>query len=198
MLPNSAVEKLDPRVRRTRGLIEQAFMQLVSEKGFQALSVQDITGRAGLNRATFYAHFPDKFALLEYSIRRDFLEVIHKWSLNVCQFNLENLRSLVIAVCEFVDEAQGRCTLADQQFSSLIAAQVRSQIHDIIHHWLEGSEFGGSFKGSRESAATAASWAIYGLATEWSRSNRQPPVEQYAHDVLPLVTATLGISPASA
>lgn len=194
MLPNPTAEKLDPRVKRTRALIEEAFMALVSEKGFQALSVQDITERAGINRATFYAHFPDKFALLEESVRQKFREVIHKQSLNVCQFSQENLRSLVIAVCEFVEDAQGRCNLADQQYRSLIANQVRLQIHDLIKHWLEDEQFNGKFKGSHESAATAASWAMYGLATEWSRSKQSPPVEEYADEVLPLVTATLGMS----
>ena len=43
-------------------------------------------------------------------------------------------------------------------------------------------------------AATAASWAMYGLATEWSHSRHMPPVEQYADQVLPLLAANLGIS----
>ena len=62
-------EKVDPRVKRTRQSLEQAFVDLLHEKGFQAITVQDITQRAGLNRATFYAHFPDKYALLDYSRR---------------------------------------------------------------------------------------------------------------------------------
>ena len=53
-------EKLDPRVKRTRGLILQAFGEILAEKGFHSLSVQDITEKAGINRATFYAHFEDK------------------------------------------------------------------------------------------------------------------------------------------
>ena len=52
-------EKLDPRVKRTRTLLEQAFMDLIQEEGFQGVTVQDIAERAGVNRATFYAHFAD-------------------------------------------------------------------------------------------------------------------------------------------
>ncbi|RJP51863.1 MAG: TetR family transcriptional regulator [Anaerolineaceae bacterium] len=59
-------EKLDPRVKRTRQLLEEAFSELIQEKDFQSISIQDITVRAGINRATFYAHFPDKYALLDY------------------------------------------------------------------------------------------------------------------------------------
>ena len=69
-------EKLDPRVKRTRNLLEQAFMEVVAEKGFQAVSVQDITEKAGVNRATFYAHFPDKYALLDYTVRQGFRQPV--------------------------------------------------------------------------------------------------------------------------
>ncbi len=61
MSSNSVIEdKIDPRIKRTRMFLEEAFSELLHEKDFQSISVQDITERAGINRATFYAHFPDK------------------------------------------------------------------------------------------------------------------------------------------
>jgi AcrR family transcriptional regulator len=53
--------KLDPRVRRTRQLLQDALLALLAEKRFEAITVQDITERATLNHATFYAHFADKW-----------------------------------------------------------------------------------------------------------------------------------------
>src|SRR4051794_34187736 len=53
----------DLRVRRTRKLLRDAFMELTTEKGFAAVTVQDITERAMVNRATFYRHYQDKYAL---------------------------------------------------------------------------------------------------------------------------------------
>ena len=53
-------ERVDPRVRRTRELIVRAFDELVAEKGHTGLTVQEIAGRATINRATFYAHFADQ------------------------------------------------------------------------------------------------------------------------------------------
>ncbi len=44
------------------------------EKNFESISVQDIAERATVNRATFYAHFQDKFALLDALIRDDMHE----------------------------------------------------------------------------------------------------------------------------
>ena len=62
-------KKLDPRIKRTRQLLQQALMDLMREKSFQSITVQDIAERATVNRVTFYAHFEDKSALLEYTIR---------------------------------------------------------------------------------------------------------------------------------
>lgn len=56
----------DLRVRRTRKLLQQAFIELTVEKGFAALTVRDITERAMVNRSTFYRHYLDKYDLLEH------------------------------------------------------------------------------------------------------------------------------------
>ena len=56
--------KIDPRIERTREALRGALMALIEEKGFDAISVQDITERARLNRATFYLHYRDKQDLL--------------------------------------------------------------------------------------------------------------------------------------
>src|SRR5512143_406333 len=62
-------KKLDPRVVRTRQMLRDALVALIAEKGFDALTVQDIAERAKLNRATFYLHYHDKQDLLENSLR---------------------------------------------------------------------------------------------------------------------------------
>ena len=56
--------RLDPRVIRTRRLLRDALMALITEKGYNAITVQDITERATLNRTTFYLHYRDKDDLL--------------------------------------------------------------------------------------------------------------------------------------
>src|SRR5215212_5271899 len=50
----------DPRVRWTKQRLQQAFLDLARIKNFDALTVKDITERAEVNRATFYAHFDNK------------------------------------------------------------------------------------------------------------------------------------------
>jgi AcrR family transcriptional regulator len=50
----------DRRVIRTRGLLETALWQLIREKGYDELTIQDITARANVGRATFYLHYQSK------------------------------------------------------------------------------------------------------------------------------------------
>jgi AcrR family transcriptional regulator len=58
------VRKTDRRVQRTEQLLQNALISLIQEKGYEALSVQDIIDRANVGRATFYAHFDNKEDLL--------------------------------------------------------------------------------------------------------------------------------------
>lgn len=51
-------------MQRTRQLLRGALFSLIQEKGFEALSVQDIIDHANVGRATFYAHFDNKEDLL--------------------------------------------------------------------------------------------------------------------------------------
>jgi AcrR family transcriptional regulator len=56
----SNAAKEDPRIRRTRRAIVEAYVILAGEKGPGSFGVIDITQKAGLNRATFYRHFEDE------------------------------------------------------------------------------------------------------------------------------------------
>jgi AcrR family transcriptional regulator len=57
---------------RTRQQLQAALLQLILEKGFESVSIQDITDRADLARATFYLHARDKHELL-WSVIEDLI-----------------------------------------------------------------------------------------------------------------------------
>jgi AcrR family transcriptional regulator len=191
MLSTLQDEKEDPRITRTRGLLETAFMEAVSEKGFQAVSVKDIAQRAGVNRATFYAHFNDKYDLLDYSIRMRFKQELEQRTLHVCTFNIENLRALIVTVCEFIAAASSHCNPPSPQFDSLMETQVKAQAQELVQNWIEKLDT----QAEPGLVATAASWAIYGLALQWSRdkSKSRPSASAYAEQLLPLIAVNFGL-----
>ena len=57
--------KTDARVKYTRMVLKKALLELLEHKPVNKITVKEICERAGLNRATFYAHYTDCFDLLE-------------------------------------------------------------------------------------------------------------------------------------
>ncbi len=64
-----AVPSTDARVARTRLRLTRALIDLTLERGYEAVTIRDLSERAGTGYATFFRHYPDKEALL-----RDLLE----------------------------------------------------------------------------------------------------------------------------
>ncbi|MEW5828940.1 MAG: hypothetical protein AB1846_08645, partial [Chloroflexota bacterium] len=79
------------------------------------------------------------------------------------------------------------CAPPQPQFESLVEAQVKAQLQDLLQNWIEQT---GSDVDPRI-AATATSWAIYGLALQWSHDKKRSPVETFADQVLPLIASNL-------
>lgn len=50
----------DRRVQRTRELLQKALIELVGERSYNAITIQEIVDRANLARATFYVHYNSK------------------------------------------------------------------------------------------------------------------------------------------
>jgi len=57
-------ERVDPRVQRTRRLLQDALLTLARERSLDEISVADIADHATINRTTFYQHYPDTDTLL--------------------------------------------------------------------------------------------------------------------------------------
>lgn len=179
------VEKVDPRVKRTRALILTSFAALIAEKGFNSVTVQDVTDKAEINRATFYAHFPDKYALLDYAVQKAFMTEIEKRQLDMCSYSPDNLRNLILIVCDFLVFLHSGCAESHQQFESLVESTIKKQIFELLSYWLKKSKL------PTELPATVATWAIYGLASYYSHLEKRPTLEKFVGQAFPLVAVNL-------
>lgn len=56
---------VDLRIKRTKKAIKESFFELIETKGFEHISVKDITDGAMISRNTFYLHYADKYDLLD-------------------------------------------------------------------------------------------------------------------------------------
>src|SRR5260370_13562381 len=55
-----AKKPIDRRVARTRAMLQKAHISLILEKGYEAVTVEDICDAANVGRSTFYAHYTGK------------------------------------------------------------------------------------------------------------------------------------------
>jgi AcrR family transcriptional regulator len=180
------MKETDPRVRRTRKLLQDAFMELVGEKSFHAISVQDIAERATLNRATFYAHFEDKYALIDYILHEQFREALERRLAPAAPFTRGNLHRLAVTVFEFLILFNGHCappTRADLE--PMPEVKVQEELYAFLLNWLAPVPLVERTPGvTREAIASALSWAIFGAASAWSRGEQKIPAEESARQVL--------------
>ena len=163
--------RVDPRVTRTRKLIRDALVSLLAEKNFESISVQDIAGRATVNRATFYAHFTDKFALLDAMIREDFAGHLSEGN----PLSTET-RGLLLAVGNntFAFVALHRRCRIDRDFEPQMQRSLEAELTDFL-----SPRFG-------HCAAMLVASALVSSAMSWRHQSPNAPFE-------PIVANVVGI-----
>ena len=75
-------KKTDLRIIRSKHSIKKAFIELLNEKGYEKITIQDIADKAMINRNTFYLHYQNKPDLLNRSMD-ELLEELNI-TLNLC------------------------------------------------------------------------------------------------------------------
>jgi len=188
-LADDAGCRLDPRIRRTRHMLQQALEKLLEAKDFESISVQDITDEATLNRATFYDHYPDKFALLECMVARQFLELLGRRGVKFDGTCPSALRGVALGICDYVVAVSGteRQRHLEPHLDAAIIAIVRKMLLDGM------KQHPPALEASPEMIAATASWAIYGAAQEWARTPERISSEEIANTIMELVLPILGV-----
>lgn len=187
------MDKTDPRVTRTRKLIEDAFRGVLQEKGFEDLSVQDVADRAGINRVTFYSHFVDRYALLRHAVREAFQAEVAARGLAEGPLSPESVRALFVAACDYVAGLHDHCRPPHDHLDWIVGEVVAEYSAGLFRQWSAArGRRAGRVKTTAEAAAAAGS-SLYTLAARWSREKRRGAAETYVDRTLPIVTAVLGI-----
>lgn len=114
------VDKMeDRRVQRTRNTLFDAFVDLMIEKGYEAITIQDIVDYANIGRSTFYLHFTDKEQLLLFCI--------------------DNLRSMLR---EFGKAGSAPKPSEEYRFGFSLAMIKHAQSHKRLYHAIIGKKGG--------------------------------------------------------
>lgn len=126
----------DRRIQRTRQILQEALIELILKKGFDAVTVQDIIDHANVGRSTFYAHFRDKEDLLlsgfehlraqlEEHLMSESVANDSRWALNLSMFqHAQSQRKLYKA-------------LAGKQGGNVALAHIQKYLFTYLHNHLK-------------------------------------------------------------
>jgi AcrR family transcriptional regulator len=188
-------ENVDPRIRRTRLLLQQALGALLEKKDFDKISVQDIADAATVNRATFYDHYTDKFSLLECMVGTRFGELLAARGVRFDGGCTSALRGMVLGVCDYLASSPGleceRQLQLEPHMEAAVIAVVKRMILDGLHSHPSESDV------SPEMLAATLSWAMFGAAKEWLRTTERRPSEEIADTVMRLLEPVFASANAS-
>lgn len=185
----------DPRVRRTRILLLDALCELMHAKDFERISVADIAEVAQVNRATFYAHFADKFALLDGLVTARFDAMLESRGI-IFSGCPQVLRATILAACDFLEAqpyAQGseRAAPPPQLEAATIAVIRRRLLAGMRSRATSDIED----CGRAELIASTAAWAMYGAVREWLAWPTRVPAVDVVDTIRSLVQPILATAP---
>jgi AcrR family transcriptional regulator len=184
-MQESSTDTVDPRVRRTRLLLQQALGKLLETKEFDKISVQHITEAATVNRATFYDHYTDKFALLECMVATRFMELLEARGVRFDGGCVLALRAMVLGVCDYLAGIPSAACERQLQMEPHMEAAVIAVVRGML---LNGLEQHPPQNGTApKMLAATLSWAIYGAAKEWVRTPTRCSSDHIADAVMQLL-----------
>jgi AcrR family transcriptional regulator len=189
--PISDCEVRDPRIRRTRQLLQEALSSLMQTKSFDEISVQDISEAATVNRATFYDHYTDKYSLLDATIAGGFHRLLHERNVEFDGTCPSAASAVILATCDYLTQTHSNPTVCNRQsaFEPLVDAAIIAAIRRVLEKGMPGAPQP-SLPSSGMIAATA-SGAIYGAAKQWFFTPSHLPAEQVVPEILELVLPIL-------
>lgn len=130
------MEKVDPRIIRTRKLIMDAFVRLSNKKEFKNITIKDITTEATINRATFYAHFQDKDDLLEKVLTEDLMVNVLNDIKSYQLITEDTIKHLFYSLVEFRGILETNCEKCYVSFEQKMGEIMRRELVTIFEELL--------------------------------------------------------------
>ncbi len=184
----------DRRIQRTRQVLQQAFVEVMREKGstmpslreieksFVATSVQEITERANVNRGTFYLHFTDKYVLADAVAREQFHRQLAGVLPAECRWDRKTLHVLTQAVLNTFEGKYHHRYQSSLVLAPMIERAIHEELTELLLTWLQAAERGEEQRSEvLETIARVVSWTIFGTAIQWSQEETTVSSEDMAN-----------------
>jgi AcrR family transcriptional regulator len=170
------------RLRRTQKLLREALISLIEEKGFDALTVGEITERAMVSRAAFYRNYQDKYSLVE----QIFEEAMHTLLNEVEGMRSEHPSEVWVKFFEHIAEYERLYrALLGRKGSPWFVMKMRASLADLVkeHEHLPGGQYAAGqpiFTFSDDLVPDLVSTLFVEAITWWLEQERPSPPREIA------------------
>lgn len=159
----SDTERVDPRVLRTKQLLFEALLELIQEKRWDKIRVQDVLDRSGISRSAFYSHYTDKYDLLTGGMPEVVLPAMPDGRLDV------------LPLFAHVNEAAG-------VLRPLLSQPVLAEITNLFHRRFV--KVWDDYLGPDQAVLSEfLAGAVTALVKSYALDSDRPPPEEYAAEV---------------
>ncbi|MEW9700419.1 TetR/AcrR family transcriptional regulator [Paenibacillus sp. SI8] len=180
-------KSMDRRARRSLGLIKKSFFELMMEKRFTAITIEDIAMRADVNRSTFYSHFEDKYDLLDTAIREQFLQLLAEHLPDGSVWHASNLHILIRAVLDQFTNLNRQC-YESHVIHPLFERAVQEETFKLLMRWFDALPTNMEWSVPKKTLASTISWTIFGTAVMWSKEKTPLSTDQMAEQIYTVIT----------
>ncbi|GAC44234.1 TetR/AcrR family transcriptional regulator [Paenibacillus popilliae] len=172
-------KKTDLRIIRSKNSIRRAFVELLNEKGYEAITIQDIADKAMINRNTFYLHYQNKPDLLN-SCMDELLEEI-KNTLNLCSssnspVNVSKLVRIMQTILEKINDNIPfyKAMLVDENGIHGFQSRMEEMIKSTVNEGLDNTPL----DISKELLLQYIASTFMGIVVWWIKNNRSYTPEE--------------------
>lgn len=169
---NKTLEKTDLRVRRTRKLLWEAMLELLENRTFDSLNIQEICDKAMVHRTTFYKHFEDKYQLLTFGLE----EVRKQFPDRTYEDRMLHPMKLAHAI-GLTKQFQGLANSARENPTLSCVLQQHGE-DTLIRELREFEKTGRQFPVPIEVIAAFYSGAVSSLMAWWLKNGQTVPVDE--------------------
>lgn len=168
--------KMDPRVIRTKKLIQEALLMLMHKKDFKDITVKDISEEATVNRATFYAHYLDKEDLLDTMVSDAIDLCLGNRILPGQKFNAKTGRELILILYDYQVAFFERFSMDTQSIAGRLENLVKAKIENLVADLIQNqNELPLEKNADQQILVTMISGALYNASLTYFRKTKNKP-----------------------
>ncbi len=173
--------KTDARVRYTRKMIQEAFLDILKDKPVSKITVTEICDKAAINRGTFYKHYQDSYDLLE----KIELEGLQEFDKMLASIQATGAHAAVVAI---LNALQNNCQLIQALNTPIEKQQFIQQLAkcclNYMGHWLEPLPQNNGSVVKRNSGFMFLAGGCNGVIQWWLQNGMQEPPEEIANYII--------------